>query len=578
MTYLLVIGGFLSYWFWGCSQIITPTSSNTSPPSIQGSSQSPGVAPVPSPLVLSILYFEDRTRLPQLAWLRKGLSDMLITDLSQAPEIQIVQRERLEEIVREQALQAGGRIDDKAAVRLGRLTGATVILLGSATLVGETLRLDAHLLSVERGTVFGATFVEGRTAELLSLEKQLAARLLTLLRLKQSVHLPAKPASEPNVLKATGAFYEGLDAADRGDIGKALEKFETAIGQDPKYAEAVKQYERTSRAVDRTTLWAPGAAPLLRERQQYRLGMRLADELVRETVVAEPQKENAEETRAGSKFSVVLRFDQQAVSRWLEEVRRMGGSAVEQNGGLIVRLEPSDVQAAFATALAIPRRLFLHVPSAAGRHVAVYSQLQHWQGEDWISLDQEGRVVLQLHRQMTKAIVLPEGVLDAASLPKQFQVSFDPVPREQAIIKVELVGINEERRDVILSPRPLRHFPRGEVPDESSWQFLDEARDQLEHEIKKLWNPPISEAVPRPGYLPSARRTVMVATSIAAGHLGSVFVVDSSGDPLSDSACLTAVSGVDLILGSLLAHLEKTANGAVRLRIHCHLVKDNPPL
>src|SRR6185503_16624733 len=86
------------------------------------------------------------------------------------------------DVMREQSLQAGGRVEEKSAVRIGRLTGATLMLLGSATRVGDVLRLDAHLLDVERGTVLGATSVEGRLDEVLLLEKQLASRILLFLQ------------------------------------------------------------------------------------------------------------------------------------------------------------------------------------------------------------------------------------------------------------------------------------------------------------------------------------------------------------------------------------------------------------
>ena len=80
---------------------------------------------------------------------------MLITDLSQAPGLEVVQRERLDDVIREQSLQAVGRVEEKSMVRIGRLTGATVILLGSATRVGDILRLDAHLWT-SSGVLFSA--------------------------------------------------------------------------------------------------------------------------------------------------------------------------------------------------------------------------------------------------------------------------------------------------------------------------------------------------------------------------------------------------------------------------------------
>src|SRR2546430_6775940 len=137
--------------------------------------------PFPEPLVVSVLYFEDRIHLREFAWARKGLADMLITDLTQPTGLEVVQRERLEVVLREQSLQAAGRIEEKTAVRIGRLTGATVILLGSATRVGDTLRLDAHLLDVEPGIVLGAASVDCRLDDILLLAKQLASRLLVFL-------------------------------------------------------------------------------------------------------------------------------------------------------------------------------------------------------------------------------------------------------------------------------------------------------------------------------------------------------------------------------------------------------------
>jgi TolB-like protein len=157
------------------------------------------VTPLPEPLVISVLYFEDRIHLREFAWLRKGLADMLITDLSQAPGLEVVQREHLEVVLREQSLQAAGRVEEKTAVRIGRLTGATVILMGSATRVGDTLRLDAHFLDVERGTVLGAASVDGRLDDILLLEKELASRLLVFLRRDSAGGAAAKsPAITPS--------------------------------------------------------------------------------------------------------------------------------------------------------------------------------------------------------------------------------------------------------------------------------------------------------------------------------------------------------------------------------------------
>ena len=133
-----------------CTIPSVPDSSSTTQPSAVIIPSGSNLTSFPEPLVISVLYFEDRIHLREFAWARKGLADMLITDLTQASGLRVVQRERLEVVLREQSLQAAGRIEEKTAVRIGRLTGATVILLGSATRVGETLRLDASLAPAAR--------------------------------------------------------------------------------------------------------------------------------------------------------------------------------------------------------------------------------------------------------------------------------------------------------------------------------------------------------------------------------------------------------------------------------------------
>lgn len=108
-------------------------------------------AAFPASLVLSVLYFEDRTNLPDLAWLRKGMVDLLVAELARNPFVVVVQRDRLEEVFREQAFQLSGRVADESVVKVGRMTGATVLVSGSVSQMEGAVRLDAQLLSVEQG-------------------------------------------------------------------------------------------------------------------------------------------------------------------------------------------------------------------------------------------------------------------------------------------------------------------------------------------------------------------------------------------------------------------------------------------
>ena len=48
---------------------------------------------------VAVLYFENKTGSTQLDWLRTGLTDMLVTDLSQSPDVEVLGTDRLVQIL-----------------------------------------------------------------------------------------------------------------------------------------------------------------------------------------------------------------------------------------------------------------------------------------------------------------------------------------------------------------------------------------------------------------------------------------------------------------------------------------------
>ena len=576
------------------------------------------VTPLPDPLVISVLYFEDRIHLREFAWLRKGLADMLITDLSQAPGLEVVQREHLEEVLREQSLQAAGRVEEKTAVRIGRLTGATVILLGSATRVGDTLRLDAHFLDVERGTVLGAASVDGRLDDILLLEKELASRLLAFLRRDSALgagavapaitpsHSPDAPRRVPSPWPGSGktdpfpiaptrpgsaeaepfplarqhtpsrdaaaALYEGLDAADREDIDEALAKFESALKKNPRYGDAERQYERTLRRIDEERLWSRAFDPNGGEQDRVRVGARLADDLFREGLTAEI---DARGEAKDSQVHILIHFDGAPIQRLRTGIERLGGTITERDGALILRLRHPEIQSGFVRAVEVRRRVFLHLQTRDGRQVAVYSRLREWEGQHWISVGKGGDVVLKIEQRIFQTVLSQHLPFDP---PLSFWITVEPVPREQAVLQVELIRTGEDGRETLLSPRPEGQLRQAAINSELSESEVEEVRLQLTREFERLWDPGVWERIPGPGYLPSARRSIMVSAQIQERKLAVSHILGSSGDLSYDEACLAAVSGADgSRLEPVLARLARVEK-VVRIRVSCDLLKDVPSL
>jgi len=80
--------------------------------------------------------------------LSKDIEDRFYTAMIQRG-IQIVERDRLTEILAEQAMEWTGLFDLSSAAELGRLLGVEGVLIGSITDQGETLAIRARLVDVE---------------------------------------------------------------------------------------------------------------------------------------------------------------------------------------------------------------------------------------------------------------------------------------------------------------------------------------------------------------------------------------------------------------------------------------------
>src|SRR5437762_13627480 len=106
---------------------------------------------------VAVLYFDYSGKDPEMAVLKKGLAQMLISDLSSLEGIRLVERDRLEEILAELKLGQTAKIDPQSAAKVGKLLGARYMVLGGYFDLMETLRADARVAEVETGKVIQAT-------------------------------------------------------------------------------------------------------------------------------------------------------------------------------------------------------------------------------------------------------------------------------------------------------------------------------------------------------------------------------------------------------------------------------------
>lgn len=83
----------------------------------------------PEPGTVAVLPFVNRGDVAQ-GVLSKGLTAMVISDLSKVPGVKVLERARLQKLIEEIQLSESGLVDEKSALRAGRLMKAEKLMLG----------------------------------------------------------------------------------------------------------------------------------------------------------------------------------------------------------------------------------------------------------------------------------------------------------------------------------------------------------------------------------------------------------------------------------------------------------------
>ncbi|MDP6945075.1 MAG: CsgG/HfaB family protein, partial [Myxococcota bacterium] len=79
-----------------------------------------GVAVADDSTPIAVSYFANTSKKPELEPLKKGIAEMLITDLSVSKDIRLVERSRLNDVMKELDLQASKFVDKKTAAKIGK--------------------------------------------------------------------------------------------------------------------------------------------------------------------------------------------------------------------------------------------------------------------------------------------------------------------------------------------------------------------------------------------------------------------------------------------------------------------------
>jgi len=96
---------------------------------------------------------------PEQDYLKGIISYILIEDLSSSDKVLIVDRENINEVMKEQELQFTGIMDDSVAIEAGQLLGASYILKGSYVFLGQDIFINISLIDVETAGTWGSELI-----------------------------------------------------------------------------------------------------------------------------------------------------------------------------------------------------------------------------------------------------------------------------------------------------------------------------------------------------------------------------------------------------------------------------------
>lgn len=215
--------------------------------SVLASGRTAGAAPKPT---VAVLYFDYSGKDDQLGLLRKGLAQMMISDLSAVDAVQLVERDRLEEILAELKLGQSNKIDPASAAKVGKLLGARYLILGGYFDLKNMLRVDARVVEVETGKVVQSVGATGDADNFLALEQKLVTDIGAILGKQLSlppVKTPPTPKVKPpaKLARRTAMLYSrALHDIDSGDKAKAKVELEQVVKEQPDFKLAMVDLDK----------------------------------------------------------------------------------------------------------------------------------------------------------------------------------------------------------------------------------------------------------------------------------------------------------------------------------------------
>jgi serine/threonine protein kinase/Tfp pilus assembly protein PilF len=179
---------------------------------------------------VAVLPFANGSGDPSLEYLSDGLSESLIDQLSQLPQLKV--------IARSSSFKYKGQETDPQEV--ARVLGVQALITGRVVQRGDSLTVRAELVDAREGTQLWGEQYNRKAADLLAVQEEIARTVAETLRVRltgaQEQQLAKRPTENPQAyqLYLDGRFYGRQGGSE--NLKKAFDHYNQAVALDPNFA------------------------------------------------------------------------------------------------------------------------------------------------------------------------------------------------------------------------------------------------------------------------------------------------------------------------------------------------------
>lgn len=187
-------------------------------------------APVPSKRSIAVLYFENQSGAKEDEYLRDGITEDIITELSKIRDLNTFSRPTV----------LAFRDKPVTPVQIGQQLGAAYVLTGTVRRAGTRLRISAQLVDTHTDFPLWSERFDREMKDVFEVQDEMARKIAEALRVTLSPQELEALADKPTEnLQAYDLYLRGKRYArrlTRQDVEFALQMFENALTLDPSFA------------------------------------------------------------------------------------------------------------------------------------------------------------------------------------------------------------------------------------------------------------------------------------------------------------------------------------------------------